>query len=147
MTESQSYPFDFVTAPLFFDKYNINFSKSDFDGTARFQMVLASDCPDNIGDCLKSDGTLDSSVTVFSTGDIKLSLTEQSSDDDYTNVIEVAIAEDMEISLSSDANIKGVFLKMKSNNFILFFMIDINPMRYCDKICFEEGNVLLKVTR
>lgn len=137
MSEAVSVPIDFITTPLFDKKHNVSYSDSDFDDTAKWQIVISNDCPDNIPDCLNSNGLLNSNVTVSATADIKLHLEEV---DDYNSY--VTIAENLSMSLSEDVDMKGLFLRKKSNNFVLMAMVNQTPMRFCDGVTFEKDNVL-----
>ena len=147
MTEIQSYPYDLATSPLFIDKFNLSYSQADFDGTAKFELVISSDCPDNVGDCINTNGLLKNTVNVDVTGDMKLSVERDGEGDGYTRNIHILLAEGCEIPLSEDILLKGAFLRKKSNGFVIAFMIEETPIRYCENIIFEEGNVLFKIIR
>lgn len=135
--EAVSVPIDLITTPLFDKKHNISYNDSDFNDTAKWQIVISNNCPDNLADCLNSNGLLNSSVTVSATADIKLHLEEV---DDYNSY--VTIADNVTVSLSDDVDMKGLFLRKKSNNFVLMGMINQTTMRFCDGITFEKDNVL-----
>lgn len=137
MSEALSVPVDLITTPLFDKKHNVSYSDSDFDGTAKWQIVISNDCPDNISDCLDSNGLLNSSVVVSATSDIKLHLEES---DDYNSY--VSIAETLSMSLANDVDMKGLFLRKKSNHFVLMAMVNQTSMRFCDGVTFEADNVL-----
>lgn len=136
MTE-QSYPMDLIRCPLTKKKYNIDWNDSDLDGAAKFKFVVSPDCPSNISSCVNSNGTFASGFTTTNMGDVKLNLVEY---DDYNSVIE--LAETVTYNLSSDTDVKGIFLVKKSNNFVFAYMINDKPMRFCDKIVFEENSNL-----
>lgn len=141
MAEKQSYPFDLIRSPLFFDKFNVSFDKTDFDGTNKFQIVLSSICPDNIPDCLNSNGTIKNTVNNVANSDIALELVVE--DDTNRHIL---IKNDVTITLNEDIDVKGVFIRKKSNGFVVFAMVNENAMRFCDKIMFESGNVILQIT-
>ena len=147
MTEI-SVPLDLITTPLFDKKHNISYSDSDFDGTAKWEMVVSDTCPINIADCLTSTGTLKSSIAVSAVADIKLILKETDDDGniDYYNS-SVSIAENMTMTLANDVNMKGMFLRKKSNGFVLMAMTNQTPMRFCDGVTFEKDNVLFIKSR
>ena len=141
MVETQSYPFDLIRTPLFFDKYNSSFSKSDFDGTDNFQIVLSSVCPDNISDCLNaSTGVLNNSVNNVASGDIALEFVRQDESNAY-----IAIKNNVTITLNDDIDVKGVFIRKKSGGFVIFAMVNETSMRFCDKIIFEKDNVIMQI--
>ena len=140
MTETQSYPFDLIRSPLAKKKYNLSYSDSDFNGGANWTVLVSSDCPDNVDDCLNSSSELKSGVNTTSLGDIKLELVEYS---DYSSSI--IIKENVTFTLDDDLDVKGVFLKKKSSNFILAYSINLKPMRFCEKIIFEADNVLWNI--
>ena len=59
--------FEFTRVDTFFDDINREgcFDTLDMDGiTPNYRMVLVSDCPNNISDCLDEDGTLNDNVTL-----------------------------------------------------------------------------------
>ena len=142
MTETQSYPFDLIRSPLAKKKYNISYSDSDLDGTAKWQIIISNDCSDNVADCIDSNGVLKSGFTKTTLGDIKLQLVEYN---EYSS--EIMIKENVTFNLSSDVDVKGVFLvKKASPYFVLGYSINVKPMRFCEKIIFEADNVLWKVT-
>lgn len=65
-----SYIFEFTRVDSFLDDMNREgkFDTSDMDGvTPNYRMILASDCPNNITDCLDEDTTLNSNVTIIDT--------------------------------------------------------------------------------
>lgn len=67
-----SYVFEFTRVDSFLDNINREgkFDTLDMDGiTPNYKMILVSDCPDDINDCIDEDGTLldDSIVTKIET--------------------------------------------------------------------------------
>ena len=61
---------NFIRVDNFLDDMNREdcFDTADMDGSSlNFKVVLASDCPNNIEDCLDSEGTLNDDVTLIST--------------------------------------------------------------------------------
>ena len=140
MAETQSIPFDLIRSPLARKKYNVEFDDSDFDGTANFEIVLSDDCPDNVEDCIDSTGVLKSGFSTTTLGDIKLELIEY---DDYS--CEVVISETVEFLVDGDIDVKGIFLQKKSNDFVVGYSIVPKAVRFCDKLVFEESNVLWKI--
>ena len=141
--EPVSVPIDLITTPLFDKKHNISYNDSDFDGTAKWELIISNDCPDNVNDCLDSNGLLNNSVALSANVDIKLQLHETDDDGtiDYYNSY-VAIAENTTLSLSDDIDMKGLFLRKKSNNFVLMAMVNQTPMRFVNGVTFEADNVL-----
>jgi len=64
------YIFEFTRVDTFLDDMNRDgkFDVMDMDGTTKnYKMILVSDCPNNIEDCLDEDGTLNSDVTIINT--------------------------------------------------------------------------------
>ena len=51
------------------------------------------------------------------------------------------------MSLNADIDVKGIFLRKKSNGFVLMAMVNNKPMRFVDGVTFEAGNVLFVKTR
>lgn len=61
------YIFEFTRVDTFLDDINREgkFDTNDMDGiTPNYRMVLASDCPNDIEDCLDEDGTLNDNVVL-----------------------------------------------------------------------------------
>ena len=139
MTDVVSVPIDLYITPLFIKKYNDKYSDSDFDGTAKFEIVISSDCNDNISDCLTSAGLLASSTVVSDTEDIALTLV------DDTNSSYVKITDDVVMSINSDVDVKGIFLRKKSNGFVIMGQTNSKAMRFCDGMTFEKDNILFKL--
>jgi len=62
-----NYIFDFTRVDNFLDDMNREgcFDVNDMDGiTPNYRMVLASDCPNDIEECIDEDGTLNENVTL-----------------------------------------------------------------------------------
>ena len=138
MTDVVSVPLDLIPTPLFRKKYNSSYGDSDFDGTAKWEFVVSTACPDNIVDCLNaSTGVLASGVTVSDTEDVSLELVEQGDVACY-----VKIKSDVVMTLASDIDVKGLFLRKKSGGFVLMAMVNQTPMRFCDGMTFEADNIL-----
>lgn len=60
--------FDFTRVDSFFDDMNREgcFDTLDMDGiTKNYRIVLASDCPNDINECLDEDGTLNENVSII----------------------------------------------------------------------------------
>jgi len=140
MSEVVSVPMDLIPCPLFRKKYNICYSDDDFDETDKWELVLSNNCPNNLSDCVDSDGLLDNSVTESDTEDISLSLVEEGDIGCY-----VSIADNVEMSVDGDVDVKAIFLRKKENGFVLMGMVNQKPMRFCDGMTFEEGNVLFVI--
>ena len=51
------------------------------------------------------------------------------------------------MSLSDDVDLKGMFLRKKSNGFVLMAMTNQTPMRFVDGVTFEADNVLFVKSR
>lgn len=82
MVEEQSYIFDFSRVDSFFDEFNKKFKLSDMNvpnnngeittNLKNFKLILASHCPENINECLNSNGTLDTSVVTIPDNSTKI---------------------------------------------------------------------------
>ena len=141
MTDVVSVPLDLIPTPLFRKKYNLSYGDGDFDGTEKFELVISANCPDNISNCLNSStGVLASGVTVSSTANVALELVEQGDVACY-----VKIKSDVVMSLASDVDVKGIFLRKKSGGFVLMAMVNDKPIRFCNGMTFEADNVLFVV--
>lgn len=144
MTIQQSYPFDLITTPLFIDKFNVSYSKSDFDKTNKFQFVVSTICPNNLEDCLNTtNGGLLGTVNNVVSADVALEWYEQDEHNIY-----IRIANTVTINLPNDIDVKGIFLRKKADpKFVLFGMVNQTPLRFCSKMIFEKDNILLQITK
>ena len=142
MTDTVSVPLDLVPAPMFRKAYNVEYYDSDFDGTSNFIFVLSNECPDNIEDCVDSSGYLDTEAVpdyLDNRANVGLTLVEQGDVACY-----VKIAANATVTLSSDIDVKGIFL-MKESGFVLMAMVNQTPMRFCSGMVFEKDNVLFTI--
>lgn len=139
----ESFLIDLTFVDDFDEVRNTKWSSSDFNGTAKCELVFSSYCPDNIEDCVNSNGTINSSVTIDETADIKLMENKENIRNKY-----LYISESLELNIDDNFDVKAIFLRIKSNGYVLAYMINIGtPMRFCNKIIFEEDNVLLRLLR
>ncbi|MBO6271524.1 hypothetical protein J6O48_01950 [bacterium] len=140
MTEIVSVPMDLVFVSDVVEQHNLKWSSADFDGTAKCEFVFSTNCPDNIEDCLTATGTLN--VDVMYSADVKLRVDKEASD-----VNALYVSENVTVNIDDNVDIKGIFLRKKSNGYVLGYMISLNPLRFCNTMGFEEGNVLAKLYR
>ena len=140
----ESFPIDLTFVDDFDEVRNTKWSSSDFNGAAnKCELVFSSYCPNNIEDCLTSSGTLNSSVTIDERADIKLMENKENIRNKY-----LYISESLELNIDDNFDVKAIFMRKKSNGYVMAYMINIGtPMRFCNKIIFEEDNVLLRLLR
>lgn len=143
MVEYESYPIDLTFVDDFDETMNNKWSPSTFDGTAKCELVFSSDCPENIEDCLNGNGTLNNSVSVDRRADIKVNRNVENIRNKY-----IYISESLTVNIGDNFDVKAIFLRVKANGYVMAYMINPNrPMRFCERIMFEEDNVLLKLLR
>lgn len=103
-----------------------------FDGTSKnFRVVLAESCPDNIDECLNSDGTLDSSkVSVFNGTGSEDGLCSLVWADGVNNNCSISVA-NSNISWNFGDNtylFKAAFLVVASTGRVLCYSINNAPI-------------------
>ena len=138
MTDVQSYIYDFQRVPRFFDDFNIKFKVIDMDGaSSNFQIVYCTYAPNNIDDCLASDGKLSSDVTVQQAVDCKLKWEDDTiylKDNTTWNIGD------------SIYPLKAVFIRDKATQYVLGYCINITSFEVTNKIIFDDGTILWSIT-
>jgi len=128
---ADSYIFEFTRVDNFLDDMNREgcFDTLDMDGiTPNYRMVLASDCPNDIEECLDEDGTLNENVTLVEG--------VESEDGECALLWSKGINGERTISISnstvnynlgnSNDNLKGVFLvnTVEGSGYVLAYAIN-----------------------
>ena len=133
--------FDISDVPRFFDDWNIKFDVVRMDGASNnFQLVFSNYAPDNIGECLNSDGTLSSDVTVIASVDCKLKW------DSVSRIISIKGDTTWNIG-DNNYPLKAVFVKNKLNNYILGYCIHTTSFNVTNKVKIEDGTILWSITQ
>jgi len=140
MAEVESFPIDLIMVDSFVHQHNLKWSVNDL--ASGMELVFSSDCPDNITACLTDTDTLAMNVSVDLQHDIALAANTES-----VNVNYMYVAQSFEVDIDDNFDVKAIFLRKKSNGYVMGYMINQKAMRFCNKIMFEEGNVLVKLIR
>lgn len=133
MSEEQSFLFDFQRSPTFLDNMNVKFHLLEMNSSNNFQVVFSTYAPTNIQDCLNSDGTLNSDVTIQESLDCSLK---------WENDI-ISIRNDVTWNIG-DAYypLKAVFIRNKSNGYVMGYSINITSFEVTNEVIFEEDTIL-----
>lgn len=117
-----------------------------FDGvTPNFKIILCQACPNNIADCLDTDGTLLEDVVDIINDD----------DGDCALLWSDGVNNDVAISISTNAVtmdlddmtylLKGAFLVVKSTGKVLAYSINNAPISVSDEVVFPVDGVVWSV--
>lgn len=137
MTEVQSYLFDFERTPTFFERWNLDFKLLQMDGsTSNYQIVFSSYAPSNIGECLNSNGSLSSDVTVIASIDFPLK---------YDNGV-ITVGDDVSWTINTNIYpLKAVFIRDKATGYVMGYSININTFEVTNEVVIEEGTILWSI--
>ena len=113
-----SHLFDWSRTPKFLERWGKSFDVASMNGSNNFQLVFSSYCPSSIGDCLNSNGSLNSNVTLTKVSDCGLKW-----QDDV-----IKLSADVTWSIGDDiVPLKAVFLRDKNSGFVLGYSINNTP--------------------
>lgn len=133
MSEEQSFLFDFQRSPTFLDNMNVKFHLLEMNSSNNFQVVFSTYAPTNIQDCLNSDGTLNSDVTIQESLDCSLK---------WENDI-ISIRNDVTWNIGDVYYpLKAVFIRNKSNGYVMGYSINITSFEVTNEVIFEEDTIL-----
>ena len=145
----QSFIFDFIRTPDFMDNFNRSgcFDVNDMDGINKnYEFVLSSSCPDNIEDCLDSEGCLKNTVTTVNVGD----------DGQISLLWSKGIGNDRTISLGGNSSVtldvgdvnvmmKGLFLRDISTGYVLAYCILTRTVPITNEVVFPASGLLWNI--
>ena len=121
-------------------------STSMFDGvTPNFKIVLCQSCPNNITDCLDTDGTLlESEVDIINEDDGDCALLWS---DGVNNDVAISISTNAVVMDLDDRTylMKGAFLIVKSTGKVLAYSINNAPISVSDEVVFPVDGVVWSV--
>lgn len=140
--ELQSYIFDFSRVDSFYENMNLSFAIANMDGSANFEFVLSEHSPNNIEECLDSDGVLNTDVDEAMVEDAKLMW---NNNDDGTN--NITLDEEVLFDIGNDIlQMKSLFVRDKTSGYVLGFSINVNTVSVTNKLIFEEDTILWTVS-
>lgn len=127
---------DWKKSPLFFREWNSKFTVATMNGdTENFRIILASDCADDISDCLNNGGGLNGSVTRLTTLNVGLEYKDSVNGEPFT----IELSNSATYNLGENVEtLRGVFLT-NVGGFVLGYCIFNNHFQITDSITFEEG--------
>lgn len=133
----QSYIFDFKKSPSFVRKFNKEFDVEDID-TKCFYLVLLDDlCPDNLSDCLNSEGKLnftDEQMQIHSQEkEVNLVYSES---EDYVGIISLKEDTTFEFDITN-FRFKGAFLRT-NNGYVLGGSVNTYSVNVTNQMIFEK---------
>lgn len=135
MTE-HSYLFDFRRVSDFFSQWNVKFHTMEMNGGANFELVLSSYCPDNIEDCLSSNGSLNSDVTVSRTANLGLNWSNDT----------VTVANDVTFTIGNTTEpLKAIFIRHKSSKYVMGYSINMNSFTITNKVVFDKDTIIWSI--
>lgn len=133
----QSYIVDFNRVDSFFDNWNKKFNVSDMNASNKFQIVLSSYSPNNIEECLNSNGTLNTTVVTGTyVQDVALTWAN--------NTIKVAF----DVTFSFGDNVvplKSLFIRDKTTGFVMGYSIFMNTFNASNQLIFDANTVLWSI--
>lgn len=120
-----SHLFDWSRTPKFLERWGKSFDVASMNGSTNFQLVFSSYCPSSIGDCLNSNGSLNSNVTITKVSDCGLKW-----QDDV-----IKLSADVTWSIGDDiVPLKAVFLRDKNSGFVLGYSINNTPFEITNQL-------------
>ena len=134
---SQSYLFDFYRVDTFFEQFNKKFDVSDMDGTNNFEIVVSSYSPNNINECLNSNGTLNTSV-VTGTYVQNLPLTWAN------NTVKVAFDVTFNFG-TSVVPLKSLFIRDKSTGYVMGYSIFMTTFNVTNQLVLDADTILWSI--
>lgn len=141
-----SYIFDFQRVPDFFVQWNQAFKTAEMSGSGnKFQLVIASHCPSNIGQCLTSGGALDTSTVTIPQIDgsdciADCSLTWNTSEET------IRLSADTSLNLSDNRiDVKAIFLRHKSTGYVMGYSIANNSFTVTNEIIFDKDTLFWSI--
>ena len=145
----QSYIFDLIRTPDFMDNMNRDtcFDTAEMDGvTKNYEFVLATSCPNNIEDCLDSNGCLVNSVVTIDVGtDAQISLL-WSKGVDNDRVISIGGSTSVTLDVGDiDVLMKGLFLRDISTGYVLAYCILTRNVPITNEIVLPASGVLWQI--
>ena len=143
MTDS-SIVFDFVRTPNFIDNMNLGscFQLSEMDGTTKnYEFVLATDCPNNIEDCLDSNGALNNQVTTLNDVDGSVALTYSKGVDNNRIISMGSTAVSLDVG-PVDTYLKALFLRQSDTGYVLAYCILTRTLPITNEVVLPASGVV-----
>ena len=141
MSEAKSYLWDFTSTPHFFSAWNDKFETVEMTPSAGdlYEFCFSDYAESNINDCLNSNGTIDTTkVHILATVNANLVWNEN------LNIIQVGANATWNIG-DVIHPVKAVFLRRKSNGYVLGYCIHINSFNVTNKVIIPKDTILWSI--
>lgn len=143
MTE-QSIIFGFTRVENFMDDYNIEFFVDDMNGTDKnYEFVIADSSPDNIGDCLNSDGTLNTTevhtINIGDDGEVSLLYSKGVNG---SRIISLGSSDVVLDVGDENVSLKALFLRSISTGYVLAYSILARSVPITNEVIFPATGVV-----
>lgn len=138
--EEQSYILDFTRTPLFFDRWNIDFTVNEMKQNANnFQIVYTGHAPDNINDCLTGGVLNTTNVVVNNNYIVDFSLK-------YDDGV-ISVRNDATLTLNDYIYpLKAVFIRNKATGFVMGYCINTTAFEITNSIKLAKDTILWSIT-
>ena len=134
---SQSYLFDFYRVDTFFEQFNKKFEVADMDGSNNFEIVVSSYSPNNISECLNSNGTLNTSVV---TGTYVQNLPLLWAN----NTVKVAFDVTFNFG-TSIVPLKSLFIRDKTTGYVMGYSIFMTTFNVTNQLVLDADTILWSI--
>lgn len=144
----QEYIFNFKRVDTFLDDINRDgcFDTQLMDGlNNNFRFVVASNCPDDINDCLDDFGTLNDKVTTIEIGDdglVPITYNHGLGSDRYISIAQGSFQIDVG---DAPTTIKGLFLCDAESGYVIAYSIISSTVLVQNQVVFPVNGVIWDV--
>lgn len=146
--DTQSYIFDFRRVDKFIEDMNRPgcFDLLEMDGiNHNYRFILSGSCPNNINDCLDSDGTLNSSVIQVPIGDDGLCILQYNRGLNNNSTISLGQTQlNMDVG-DGDVYLKGIFIVDNSTGYCLAYSILNKVIPINNEVTLPAAGVLWEI--
>ena len=111
--------------------------------TSNFEFVMASNCPNNISQCVDGNNVLNNQVTVFNTATGGLKFEE---DDDGVGICRIANNVTFNIG-DGITPLKAIFIRDANTKSVFMYCINITPFNVTNSFIFNKDTILFSIRR
>lgn len=137
MVEPQSFLFDFTRVDSFFDQWNLAFKLTDMTTSNNFELVFCYDAPNNIEECLNGTVLDESKVSIAQNGVVPCSLKWEDNG--------ISLRNNATWNIVNESPLKAIFLRVRSNKYVMSYCINIEEFTCTNKIIFEGGLLFWRI--
>lgn len=140
----QSIIFDFTRVENFMDDYNIEFFVADMNGTDKnYEFVIADSSADNIGDCLNSDGTLNTTevhtIDIGDDGEVSLLYSKGTNG---SRIISLGSSDVVLDVGDENVDLKAMFLRAVSTGYVMAYCILARTVPITNEVIFPASGIV-----